>query len=239
MYRFTISKGDLSLIKKRGIDAYLERNRKYLFGVTSPKEDSMYFLHVETTINELEFMNEPPQQHRYIASKHLLDKLYNSIIDHGEIKNIKTKVIHFEKECFNLLGYEIKGILFFVKDGWCHSRINMKNNKGEFWISHQAEFIKNAYKSIDSVHIKKNSKHSYKSDENAVIAHVCAKVCLSAIVLESLGLTSVKKGLWRNRVSKYSRVNLLEYAEPSTNKTMTWHFRQLRNERFYRGVHKK
>ena len=114
VYRFTISKGDLSLIKKRGIDAYLERNRKYLFGVTSPKEDSMYFLHVETTINELEFMNEPPQQHRYIASKHLLDKLYNSIIDHGEIKNIKTKVIHFEKECFNLLGYEIKGILFFV-----------------------------------------------------------------------------------------------------------------------------
>lgn len=237
MYRFAIDKKDLLLIKKKGVNRYVDMHKDYLFNGASQNNNKILLFHIGMVVNELDFINSNPQQHRYIANKNLLNKLYSSKIDHGDIINLEARIIHFEKGCFNLLGNEIKGVLFFVQDGWYHSRINMKNSKGEYWLSHQVEFIKNPYKSIDEVALKPNSKHLYKSEFDTVIAHVCAKVCLSAIVLESLGLTSVKKGLWRNRINKYSRVNLLEYIEPSSNKTISWHFRQLRHERFYKREH--
>lgn len=238
MYRFSINKKNLGIIKKIGINAYSENQHDLLGDKESKEFSGKCLFNLEMVTKELDFINSSPQEHRYISSLNLLNKLYISNIDHGEIRNTFTKVMHFEKGCFKLLDCEIKGILFFVQDGWYHSQINIKDGSGEHWISQQSEFIRKQYSGIESVRVKPNSKHLYKSHTDTIIAHVCAKICLSAIVLESLGLTNVKEGLWRNRISKKARVNLLEYIEPSSSKTVTWHFRQLRNERFYRGEHK-
>ena len=62
---------------------------------------------------------------------------------------------------------------------------------------------------------------------------------LGFLALESMDQFSLVSGVWRNAITnnKKAKVFKLNIKCDEIKRSVTWHFRQLRNERYYRGEH--